>query len=80
MNADEHLGPADAGPRSSEGLGLLPEATELLRWEKLARDADEQTPAGDGGQRLSRRKVCPLCDLPPDSLCQFANCKRMWAE
>lgn len=36
----------------------------------------EQTPAGDGGQRLSRRKVCPLCDLPPDSRCQFANCKR----
>lgn len=72
----------DAGgvSASNDGLGLLPECPELMRWEKLARDADEQTPAGDGGQRLSHRKVCPLCDLPPDSRCQFANCKREWSE
>jgi hypothetical protein len=53
---------------------------QVKQWEKLARDQDEQTPAGDGGQRLPRRKICPLCDLPPDSQCQFANCKRRWAE
>jgi len=55
-------------------------AYNVTRWEKLARDADEQTPAGDGGQRLPRFKICPLCDLPPDSQCQFSNCKRKWAE
>lgn len=25
-------------------------------------------------------RICPLCDLPPDSRCAFANCKREWAE
>ena len=55
-------------------------ASQIPRWEKLARDADEQTPAGDGGQRLPRRKICPLCDLPPDSQCKFANCKLEWAK
>ena len=60
---------APGNVRFNDGLGLLPEAPELLRWEKLARDADEQTPAGDGGQRLLPRKFCPLCDLPPDSRC-----------
>ena len=59
----------------------LPDLSEeVARWEKLARDADEQTPAGDGGQRMPRRKICPLCDLPPDSQCRFANCKRRYAE
>jgi len=55
--------------------------SELVRWEKLARDADEQTPAGDGGQRMpARRRICPLCDMPPDYRCQFANCKRNFAQ
>ncbi len=77
---DDEPSTARRGSECNALLGLLPEAPELPRWEKLARDADEQTPAGDGGQRLSRRKVCPLCNLPPDSRCQFANCKRKWAE
>ena len=30
-------------------------SSQVPRWGKLARDADEQTPAGDGGQRMTAK-------------------------
>lgn len=38
---------------------------QVKRWEKLARDQDEQTPPGDGGQRMPERRCedgCNGCD------------------
>jgi len=35
---------------------------QVKHWQKLARDQDEQTPPGDGGQRMPERRCADGCN------------------